>query len=93
MGSAVGEAEPPRTPASYVVGAGGVRLFYRVDGGGPDTLVVLHGGPGLNLARQANPRRHRSPNGGRPSRVGPARLERATSCTGGKYPVLATSGA
>jgi proline iminopeptidase len=26
-----------------------VRLFYRVDGGGPDTIVVLHGGPGFNL--------------------------------------------
>jgi proline iminopeptidase len=46
---AVREGEPPRAAAGYVVGAGGVRLFYRVDGGGPDTLVVLHGGPGLNL--------------------------------------------
>jgi proline iminopeptidase len=26
-----------------------VRLFYRLEGSGPDTIVVLHGGPGLNL--------------------------------------------
>jgi proline iminopeptidase len=29
--------------------AGGVRLFYRVAGAAPDTLVVLHGGPGFTL--------------------------------------------
>jgi proline iminopeptidase len=45
----VRDGEPPRAAAGYVVGAGGVRLFYRVEGGGPDTIVVLHGGPGLNL--------------------------------------------
>jgi len=39
----------PRERSGYVAGAGGVRLFYRVDGSGRDTLVVLHGGPGLNL--------------------------------------------
>jgi proline iminopeptidase len=32
-----------------VAGEAGVRLFYRVDGSRPDTLVVLQGGPGLNL--------------------------------------------
>jgi len=26
-----------------------VRLHYQMDGAGPDTVVVLHGGPGLNL--------------------------------------------
>ena len=26
-----------------------MRLFYRMEGNGSDTLVVLHGGPGLNL--------------------------------------------
>lgn len=39
----------PRAPQGYVLGAEGVRLFYRVEGKGGDTLVVLHGGPGLNL--------------------------------------------
>lgn len=28
---------------------GGVQLFYRTVGGGRDTVVVLHGGPGLNM--------------------------------------------
>jgi proline iminopeptidase len=32
-----------------VLGANGVRLFYRLEGESADTLVVLHGGPGLNL--------------------------------------------
>jgi proline iminopeptidase len=41
--------ELPRARAGPVLGAEGVRLFYRVEGGVPDTLVVLHGGPGLNL--------------------------------------------
>jgi hypothetical protein len=45
----VREGELPRAREGYVPGAGGVRLFYRVDGSGPDTIVVLHGGPGLNL--------------------------------------------
>jgi proline iminopeptidase len=30
----------------YLAGAGGARLFYRVEGQGADTIVVLHGGPG-----------------------------------------------
>jgi hypothetical protein len=46
---AVHRGEPPRPAAGYVSGAGGVRLFYRVEGRGPDTIVVLHGGPGFNL--------------------------------------------
>jgi proline iminopeptidase len=41
--------ELPRAREGYVLGAGDVRLFYRLEGGGADTLVVLHGGPGLNL--------------------------------------------
>jgi proline iminopeptidase len=45
----VREREAPRAATGYVGGAGGTRLFYRVDGGGPDTIVVLHGGPGFNL--------------------------------------------
>ena len=33
----------------YLDAANGVRLFYKVMGSGPDTLIVLHGGPGLTL--------------------------------------------
>ena len=33
----------------YVDAGGGVRLFYRVLGTGPDTLIVIHGGPGLTM--------------------------------------------
>lgn len=44
-----------RTPANpmvaegYVDAPGGVRLFYRLVGSGPDTVVVVHGGPGLTM--------------------------------------------
>lgn len=31
----------------FVAGPDGVRLFYRVAGRGPDTVVALHGGPGV----------------------------------------------
>lgn len=47
-GSVLG-GEQPQGRSGYVAGEGGVRLFYRVEGQGPDTLVVLHGGPGLNI--------------------------------------------
>jgi proline iminopeptidase len=33
----------------YVDAGNGVRLYYRMFGAGPDTLVVLHGGPGFNM--------------------------------------------
>jgi proline iminopeptidase len=33
----------------YVDAGGGVRLFYRLVGSGPDTLVIVHGGPGLSF--------------------------------------------
>ncbi len=45
----VREGELPRARQGFVLGAEGVRLFYRLEGAGADTLVVLHGGPGLNL--------------------------------------------
>jgi len=35
--------------SGFVSGAGGVKLYYVLDGTAGDTLVVLHGGPGLNL--------------------------------------------
>lgn len=33
----------------YLAGSGGVQLYYRVVGTGPDTVVVLHGGPGMSM--------------------------------------------
>jgi proline iminopeptidase len=41
----------PATAASqgYVAAGDGVRLFYRIEGRGPQTLVVVHGGPGFSL--------------------------------------------
>jgi len=42
----------------YVEAGGGVRLFYRLVGAKPDTVIVLHGGPGFTmeyLARDLTP--------------------------------------
>jgi proline iminopeptidase len=39
----------PRTRDGFVAGTAGARLYYRFEGSGPDTVVVLHGGPGFNL--------------------------------------------
>lgn len=33
----------------YLEGMDGVRLFYRIEGSGPDTVVVVHGGPGAGM--------------------------------------------
>jgi proline iminopeptidase len=33
----------------YLTGADGVRLYYKVLGSGPDTVVVLHGGPAMSM--------------------------------------------
>ena len=33
----------------YVDAGDGVRLFYRLIGSGPDTLVIIHGGPGMSF--------------------------------------------
>jgi proline iminopeptidase len=33
----------------YVSGADGTRLYFRQVGSGSDTIVVLHGGPGLSI--------------------------------------------
>jgi proline iminopeptidase len=38
-----------RGEEGYLVTADSARLFYRVVGRGPDTLVALHGGPGVDL--------------------------------------------
>jgi proline iminopeptidase len=36
--------------SGYIAGADGVQLYYQVRGHGPDTIVVLHGGPGLSAS-------------------------------------------
>lgn len=33
----------------FLAGSGGVQLYYKVVGTGPDTVVVLHGGPGMSM--------------------------------------------
>lgn len=46
-----GEASPRSGPfdqEGYVESADGVRLYYRTIGAGGDTIVVVHGGPGLD---------------------------------------------
>ena len=42
-------APTPPVTEGYVDAGGGVRLFYRLVGAGPDTVVVVHGGPGLTM--------------------------------------------
>lgn len=37
------------TNEGYVAVEDGIRLFYRAEGEGPQTLVVVHGGPGFSL--------------------------------------------
>ncbi len=40
-------ADPPRE--GFVAADDGTRLYYRIEGSGPETLVVVHGGPGFSL--------------------------------------------
>jgi proline iminopeptidase len=40
----------PVTSEGYLTGADGMQLFYRVYGSGPDSTVVLAGGPGLPIS-------------------------------------------
>lgn len=47
--SGAGPRDRAHTREGYLSGAGGVRLRYVFDGTTGDTIVVLHGGPGLNL--------------------------------------------
>jgi proline iminopeptidase len=47
-----GAARPAAAPApreGWVAAEGGVRLYWRTLGSGPDTVIVLHGGPGLGM--------------------------------------------
>jgi len=39
----------PDATEGYVEAGGGARLFYRLLGSGPDTLLMIHGGPGLTM--------------------------------------------
>lgn len=39
--------QPPRE--GYVVTADSTRLYYRVEGSGRDTIIAVHGGPGVDL--------------------------------------------
>jgi proline iminopeptidase len=39
----------PKRQEGYVEAGNGVRLFYRLLGSGPDTLVIIHGGPGFTM--------------------------------------------
>ena len=43
------DAERLAEREGYVESSDGVRLFYRTLGSGPDTLIVLHGGPGFTM--------------------------------------------
>lgn len=53
--SGSGESGTPDEPVAltaregYVDAGDGVRLFYRIVGTGSDTMVVIHGGPGLTM--------------------------------------------
>ncbi|MHB8790296.1 MAG: alpha/beta fold hydrolase [Desulfobulbaceae bacterium] len=42
-------SQPLAEGEGYLTGADGVRLFYRIVGSGPETLVVVHGGPGNSM--------------------------------------------
>jgi proline iminopeptidase len=44
-----GAGEMPETTEGYFAGNSGVRLFYRTIGSAPDTVIVLHGGPGVDM--------------------------------------------
>lgn len=38
-----------KTSEGYAPTSDGVRLFYRLVGSGPDTVIVIHGGPGFTM--------------------------------------------
>ncbi len=40
---------PPPAQDGYLSGAGGARIYYRVVGAAPDTVVAVHGGPGAGM--------------------------------------------
>ncbi|MEX0692384.1 MAG: alpha/beta fold hydrolase [Gemmatimonadales bacterium] len=42
-------ASSTHSPEGFLPGAGGTQLYYQVVGQGPDTVVVVHGGPGAGM--------------------------------------------
>ncbi len=44
-----GPGRPAHAREGYLTTPDSLRLFYRVVGGGPDTVVAIHGGPGVDL--------------------------------------------
>ncbi|HEY4132296.1 MAG TPA: alpha/beta fold hydrolase, partial [Gemmatimonadaceae bacterium] len=40
---------PPAEKTGYVSMSDGARLFYKMIGTGPDTIIAIHGGPGMDL--------------------------------------------
>lgn len=48
-GAAMMSMESAVQSEGYVATPDGARLFYRVRGAGPDTLIAIHGGPGVDL--------------------------------------------
>ncbi|TVQ02914.1 MAG: alpha/beta fold hydrolase [Balneolaceae bacterium] len=40
---------PGQFTEGFVQSTDGIELYYRIMGAGPDTLIMLHGGPGLNF--------------------------------------------
>lgn len=49
VGACFQGAEEDVAPEGFLAGAEGARLHYRVMGDWPDTVVVLHGGPGAGM--------------------------------------------
>lgn len=49
LAHAQGQTAPPTPHEGYIRTADGVRLFYKIVGSGPETLVAVHGGPGNTL--------------------------------------------
>ena len=42
-------SQPREASEGYLTATDGVQIFYRIVGSGPDTLVVVHGGPGNSM--------------------------------------------
>lgn len=49
IGACFSGAQEDVAPEGFLAGAEGARLHYRVVGDGPDTVVVVHGGPGAGM--------------------------------------------
>lgn len=48
----VASAAQAQAREGYIERPAGVRLYYRLEGSGPDTIVYLHGGPGATLSER-----------------------------------------